>query len=143
MSDSIAALFQRLTQGVYVVGVAHGELRNAFTAAWVMQVSFDPLRLALSINPHHSSYRLLKEGQAFSVNVLKKGQLELAAHYGVGEEGHPDFHVVSACSGHGFKHAPAVGESDEGVGPQSNVGHIHLWRGPLSREVRLLGPAQL
>ena len=82
MSDSIAALFQRLTHGVYVVGVAHGELRNAFTAAWVMQVSFDPLLLALSINPHHSSYRLLKEGQAFSVNVLKKGQLELAAHYG-------------------------------------------------------------
>ena len=82
MSDSIAALFQRLTQGVYVVGVAHGEVRNAFTAAWVMQVSFDPLLLALSINPHHSSYGLLKEGQAFSVNVLKKGQLELAAHYG-------------------------------------------------------------
>ena len=82
MSNSIAALFQRLTQGVYVVGVAHGEVRNAFTAAWVMQVSFDPLLLALSINPHHSSYGLLKEAQAFSVNVLKKGQLELAAHYG-------------------------------------------------------------
>src|SRR5712692_4190043 len=79
---SIAALFQRLTQGVYVVGVAHGEVRNAFTAAWVMQVSFDPLLLALSINPHHSSYGLLKESRAFSVNVLKKGQLELAAHYG-------------------------------------------------------------
>ena len=29
MSGSIAALFQRLTQGVYVVGVAHGEVRNA------------------------------------------------------------------------------------------------------------------
>ena len=47
-----------------------------------MQVSFDPLLLTLSINPHHSSYRLLKEGRAFSVNVLKKGQLDLAAHYG-------------------------------------------------------------
>jgi flavin reductase (DIM6/NTAB) family NADH-FMN oxidoreductase RutF len=82
MSGSVAALFQRLTQGVYVVGVAHGEVRNAFTAAWVMQVSFDPLLLALSINPHHSSYGLLKEGRAFSVNVLKKGQLELAARYG-------------------------------------------------------------
>ena len=82
MSTSIAALFQRLTQGVYVVGVAHGQVRNAFTAAWVMQVSFDPLLLALSINPHHSSYRLLKEAGAFSVNVLKKGQLELAEHYG-------------------------------------------------------------
>ena len=82
MSGSIAALFQRLTQGVYVVGVAHGKVRNAFTAAWVMQVSFDPLLLALSINPHHSSYRLLKEGRAFSINVLKEGQLELAARYG-------------------------------------------------------------
>jgi len=82
MGVSIAALFQRLTQGVYVVGVAHGEARNAFTAAWAMQVSFDPLLLALSINPRHSSYALLKQGGAFSVNVLKKGQLELAAHYG-------------------------------------------------------------
>jgi flavin reductase (DIM6/NTAB) family NADH-FMN oxidoreductase RutF len=83
MSDSVAALFQRLTQRVYVVGVSHGELRNAFTAAWVMQVSFDPLLLALSINPHHSSYGLLKEGQAFSVNVLKKSQLDLAEQYGL------------------------------------------------------------
>jgi flavin reductase (DIM6/NTAB) family NADH-FMN oxidoreductase RutF len=64
------------------VGVAHGEVRNAFTAAWVMQVSFDPLLLALSINPQHSSYRPLKEGRAFSVNVLKKGQLDSAEHYG-------------------------------------------------------------
>jgi len=62
MSGSVAALFQRLTQGVYLVGVTHGEVRNAFTAAWVMQVSYDPLLLALSINPNHSSYLLLKKG---------------------------------------------------------------------------------
>ncbi len=82
MSASIAGLFRRLTQGVYVVGVAHGEKRNAFTAAWIMQVSYDPLLLALSINPNHLSYRLLKEGRSFSVNVLKKGQLDLADYYG-------------------------------------------------------------
>jgi len=55
MSGSVASLFQRLTQGVYLVGVSHEDRRNAFTAAWVMQVSFDPLLLALSINPRHSS----------------------------------------------------------------------------------------
>ena len=82
MSDAITDLFQRLTQGVYVVGVAHGEMRNAFTAAWVMQVSFDPLLLALSIHPHHSSYGLLKQSRAFSVNVLKQDQMELAEHFG-------------------------------------------------------------
>jgi flavin reductase (DIM6/NTAB) family NADH-FMN oxidoreductase RutF len=47
-----------------------------------MQASFDPLLLALSINPQHASYRLLKHGRAFSVNVLKKGQRDLAEHYG-------------------------------------------------------------
>jgi len=82
MSVSLAALFKRLTQGVYLVGMAQGEARNAFTAAWIMQVSFDPLLLALSINPHHSSYRLLKDGGVFSVNVLKKDQLHLAEHFG-------------------------------------------------------------
>jgi flavin reductase (DIM6/NTAB) family NADH-FMN oxidoreductase RutF len=82
MSESIVALFQRLTLGVYVVGVAHGESRNAFTAAWIMQVSYEPLLLALSINRNHSSYLLLMEGRSFSVNVLKKGQLDLAEHYG-------------------------------------------------------------
>jgi flavin reductase (DIM6/NTAB) family NADH-FMN oxidoreductase RutF len=60
-TTSIAPLFQRLTQGVYVIGVAHGEKRNAFTAAWVMQVSYDPLLLALSINPNHSSYLCYRE----------------------------------------------------------------------------------
>ena len=82
MTSSIAALFRTLTQGVYVIGVAHGEERNAFTAAWVMQVSFDPLLLALSINPGHSSYRLPKESGAFSVNVPKQDQLDLAARFG-------------------------------------------------------------
>jgi len=33
MSGAIVALFQRLTQGVYVVGVADGDVRNA--SRWV------------------------------------------------------------------------------------------------------------
>jgi len=54
MSGSVAALFQRLTQGVYWWAWLR-EMRNAFTAAWVTQVSFDRLLLALGINSHHSS----------------------------------------------------------------------------------------
>jgi len=45
MSNSIAALFQRLTQGVLRGRRGPWETRNAFTAAWVMQISFDPLLL--------------------------------------------------------------------------------------------------
>jgi len=80
--NEITALFRRLTQGVYVVGVGDGDERDAFTAAWVMQVSFDPLLLALSINPEHASYRLLHAGRGFTVNVLKQGQEELARRFG-------------------------------------------------------------
>lgn len=82
MSLAMADLFKRITTGVYVVGVAAGERRNAFTAAWVMPVSFQPLLLALSINPRHSSYALLRQGGVFSINVLRWDQIELAGHFG-------------------------------------------------------------
>jgi flavin reductase (DIM6/NTAB) family NADH-FMN oxidoreductase RutF len=81
LSD-IAALFHRLSYGVYIVGAAAGDRRDGFTAAWVMQASFDPLLLALSINQHNASYELLHEGGGFTVNVLKQGQLELARLFG-------------------------------------------------------------
>jgi flavin reductase (DIM6/NTAB) family NADH-FMN oxidoreductase RutF len=79
--SAIAQLFRELTHGVYVVGVAHGSECNAFTAAWVMQASFDPLLLALSINPEHTSYPLLITSGTFTVNVLSQDQMTLAAHF--------------------------------------------------------------
>jgi flavin reductase (DIM6/NTAB) family NADH-FMN oxidoreductase RutF len=80
--SEVIELFRRLTQGVYVVGVADGDVRDAFTAAWVMQVSFEPLLLVLSINPDHASYPLLHAGGGFTVNVLKQDQHDLAIRFG-------------------------------------------------------------
>lgn len=81
-TNHVAALFRQLTLGVYVVGVVDGPRRDAFTAAWIMQASFDPLLLALSINPANASYELLHASGGFTVNVLKQGQLELARRLG-------------------------------------------------------------
>jgi flavin reductase (DIM6/NTAB) family NADH-FMN oxidoreductase RutF len=81
MAD-VADLFRCLTAGVYVVGVADGTRRNAFTAAWLTQVSFDPLLVALSVNPEHASYPLLIGGGGFVVSVLTREQLHLARHFG-------------------------------------------------------------
>jgi flavin reductase (DIM6/NTAB) family NADH-FMN oxidoreductase RutF len=82
MSPSIADLFRLLTAGVYVVGVVDGERRNAFTASSIMQVSFSPLLVALSISPEHESYELLRNGHVFSISVLGAQQQTLAAHFG-------------------------------------------------------------
>jgi flavin reductase (DIM6/NTAB) family NADH-FMN oxidoreductase RutF len=75
-------LFRRLTTGVYVVGVAQDGRCNAFTAAWVTQVSFEPLLVALAVNPKNLSYSLLKRSGAFVLNMLRQDQLELARHFG-------------------------------------------------------------
>lgn len=77
--DQLARL---ISHGVYVIGVSDGEHQNAFTAAWVMQVSFDPLLLAISINPEHYSYQLLKAGGICTVNVLGQHQYAIAEHFG-------------------------------------------------------------
>ncbi len=82
--NDIAALFRQITLGVYVIGVADAGRRDGFTAAWVMQVSFDPPLLALSINPGNASYPLLRAGGGFTANVLKREQLELARRFGTG-----------------------------------------------------------
>ncbi|WP_433695368.1 flavin reductase family protein [Paraburkholderia phenoliruptrix] len=82
MSKRIADLFRHLTAGVYVVGVADGERRNAFTASSIMQVSFSPLLVAIAIGPEHESYKLLRNGRVFAINVLRADQQPLAKHFG-------------------------------------------------------------
>lgn len=82
MIENIDELVKTITHGVYVIGVKNQDTEHAFTAAWVMQVSFDPLLLCISINPEHYSWKILQQGRICSVNVLRKKQLDYAKHFG-------------------------------------------------------------
>lgn len=82
MIENADALAKQISHGVYVIGVGVGDRQNAFTAAWVMQVSFDPLLLAISINPEHYSYQLIQASGVCTVNVLGQDQYALAEHFG-------------------------------------------------------------
>jgi flavin reductase (DIM6/NTAB) family NADH-FMN oxidoreductase RutF len=81
MSD-IVQLFRKLTLGVYVVGVSDGRTSDAFTASSVSHVSYQPLQLAVAVNPEHASYPILIAGKTWTVSVLDNTQLELAARFG-------------------------------------------------------------
>ena len=80
MINNPEQLFKQISHGVYVIGVSDGTRQNAFTAAWVMQVSFKPPLLAISINPKGYCYEILQAGGICSVNVLSQHQAELAEH---------------------------------------------------------------
>ena len=80
--SEIADLFHQLTFGVYVIGVADGDRRDGFTASWVIQTSFEPLLLAVSVNTGNASHPILRAGRSFTVNVLRQGQVDLARGFG-------------------------------------------------------------
>jgi flavin reductase (DIM6/NTAB) family NADH-FMN oxidoreductase RutF len=82
MIESPELLVKLISHGVYVIGVGAGGQQNAFTAAWVMQVSFEPLLLAISINPGHYSFQLLQASGVCTVNVLGQNQYAIAEHFG-------------------------------------------------------------
>jgi len=82
IENPVKRLLMTVTQGVYVVGVGEGSLRNAFTASSVMQVSMQPPMLALAVNPANASYPLLVEGGVFAVTVLHDDQSALADFFG-------------------------------------------------------------
>lgn len=82
MIENIEAIFKHITQGVYVISVTNEEQKNAFTAAWVMQVSFAPPLICFSINPEHHSYKILQEGGICCISVLNNEQYIEASHFG-------------------------------------------------------------
>ncbi|MBE0425851.1 MAG: flavin reductase family protein [Nitrospirae bacterium] len=71
-----------ISHGVYIVTVRTKERINGMTAAWVSQVSFQPLLLMLSIAPARFTHNLIKESGYFAVNTLDKDIQNLAAAFG-------------------------------------------------------------
>ncbi|HEX6817238.1 MAG TPA: flavin reductase family protein [Ktedonobacterales bacterium] len=83
MDDAVKKEALRLfTYGLYAVSVRAGERRNAFTANWLSQVSFDPPLLALSVDNTASSLELIRAARRFVVNVYGAEQRELSGRLG-------------------------------------------------------------
>ncbi len=74
--------FTVLSHGVYVVTTRAGEKINGMTAAWVSQVSLNPLLVMVSIAPPRYTHTLIEESGIFAINVLSLDQVELAKRFG-------------------------------------------------------------
>jgi len=65
--------------GLYVLTAAHADGRvAAATVNWVTQASFEPPLVAVAVKADSHAHALIKDTQAFALNVLGKGQQPLA-----------------------------------------------------------------
>jgi flavin reductase (DIM6/NTAB) family NADH-FMN oxidoreductase RutF len=71
-----------ITHGVYIVTTRTKERINGMTAAWISQVSMNPVLLMVSIAPARYTHGLIKESGYFAINVLSDGQEGLAQSFG-------------------------------------------------------------
>jgi flavin reductase (DIM6/NTAB) family NADH-FMN oxidoreductase RutF len=82
MTYEVADFMQTISTGVYVIGVCDSRMANAFTASSVVPVSFKPVIVAVAVGVDHASRPVLHSGRVFTINVLKRDQIEVASHFG-------------------------------------------------------------
>src|ERR1700738_5275748 len=78
------------TYGLYAISCADEGEVNIFTANWITQASFEPPLLALSVENDSKSLPMIQRSRAFTVNVLRSGQRDLAGKLGKSAIQHPD-----------------------------------------------------
>ena len=79
---AIHEVLREIPYGLHVVGVRgdDGEF-NALVVSWLTQCSFDPPLLMIAVRQGTRSYDLVKQGRAFSINLLDKPEKELARQF--------------------------------------------------------------
>lgn len=64
--------------GLYILTAESDNDIAASTVNWVTQTSFQPPLIAVGVKVDSNSYRLIKEVRKFALNMLGKGQADLA-----------------------------------------------------------------
>jgi flavin reductase (DIM6/NTAB) family NADH-FMN oxidoreductase RutF len=61
-----------MPSGLYVIGSRAGDRRNAMTANWVTQLSFDPKVVGVSVETSAFTHELISTGRVFAVNIIDR-----------------------------------------------------------------------
>ncbi len=74
-------VLRKIVHGVYVAGVKDKNKLNAFTATWISQISFKPPLIVFGVNRESVSFQMIAESRVFVINILERGQKQLAQHF--------------------------------------------------------------
>ena len=67
-----------LTYGLYVLTARHGDDVAGATVTWLAQASFEPPLVMVGDKADTLTHACVKEGGSFAINILEKGQSEMA-----------------------------------------------------------------
>ncbi len=67
--ETINKVMWAIPNALCLIGSRSGEEWNGMTQSWVSQVSMCPVLVAISVDAHAVTNRLIREGGAFSVNL--------------------------------------------------------------------------
>src|SRR5213076_2669467 len=68
--------------GLYVVTVAHDGEDHGMTANWITQAAFEPPMVVVAIENTSKTIAMVRDSHHFAINLLVKGQRDLAARLG-------------------------------------------------------------
>jgi flavin reductase (DIM6/NTAB) family NADH-FMN oxidoreductase RutF len=79
--DPVVEALESLPYGLYIIGSRGSDNINGMMADWVMQVSFQPRLVAVSLERNSTTLRNLRETGFFTVNMLGAEQRSLAVKF--------------------------------------------------------------
>jgi flavin reductase (DIM6/NTAB) family NADH-FMN oxidoreductase RutF len=79
--DPVVEALESLPYGLYIIGSHGSDNINGMMADWVMQVSFNPRLVAVSLERNSTTLRNLRESGFFTVNMLGAEQRALAVKF--------------------------------------------------------------
>jgi flavin reductase (DIM6/NTAB) family NADH-FMN oxidoreductase RutF len=82
-------VLRHFSYGLYAVTVAYEGEEHGMTANWVMQAAFEPPMVAVAVENTSRTIGMIRDAHHFAVNVLLKGQRDLAAKLGRSSEQTP------------------------------------------------------
>ena len=85
MEDKARAV-GNIPSGLFIVCVKNQEQLDGYLASWVQQVSFDPLLIALAINPDRPGYNSIVGGMNFSINIVGDHDMNYMRYFWSGYE---------------------------------------------------------
>ena len=73
-ADAKKVLLRKIPHGLFICGVAEGDVVNGFTASWVTQGSFEPPLVVMAVRADSTSNGMIQRTGKFSLNVLAADQ---------------------------------------------------------------------